>query len=355
MRAKNWFFREEKWLSRAEISFLGTENRPLRPKIRRLRRRRGNAIIQIKMPANEQSSIIEAAIRDRQDRNIPLSCLTFALTDFNDEGLRLLVQTGVPIKQLFLMRSKITDQGMPTLDSFEELSELDISGTSATTRGLHKMARKQTLTDLKLNLEAVVDAGFGVLAQFSSLRKLTINQSYSDAFIHYHRDVGDGNAMGIEALSALTKLEKLTLRGVPLNANSLEWLSGMSHLKFIDLSNTHANTAALMHLAKNPKLTALYLSNTGLDDQTLKLLVNELRITELGLANTSVTDDGVLYLSQHAPLKTLFAEEVRWSKRACESLFAIPSLEGVELNIDGIPHEFLEELNKKHPSVSLHP
>jgi hypothetical protein len=148
-------------------------------------------------------------------------------------------------------------------------------------------------------------------------------------------------------------LRLFKLRGLPLQDEELDWIANLTKLHWIDLANTHARASEIFNLAGNPELTELQLSNTDIDDPTLMHLVDHLSIKGISIANANVTSDGVLYLAKHAPLETIFAEDIRWSRKACKALLNMPTLKWAELDSDGVTHNYLMKVGP--PSVELHP
>lgn len=306
------------------------------------------------MGTAEQELIIEAAIRRRENDGFPLSNMTFAGTELDDEGLALFVKKGIDVEELFLMGTKVSDQGIGLLKHFKQLKVLDVEYTDVTTLGLASLLPNSELTELSLHLSAVSEGGFAVIAQFTGLRSLSITKRYRDLLISYDRAVEPPvDSADLDSLRNLMNLEHLSLRGLPLQNDSLTWLASMHSLQSLDLSNIRASPRALANLALNQALTALQLSNTGLDDETLMHLSDNLALAGIGLANTRVTDAGVFHLAKNSALKSVFAEDVSWSREACEALLKAPMLENAELEINGVPHAFLESVCPT--SVWLHP
>lgn len=309
-----------------------------------------------RVATEDQIEIIRNAVRDREKQEIPLTCMTFALTKFTDAGLALYLEQYPSPQHLFLMGTEVTDDGIALLKDCPELEELGLKWTCITTDGLQKFEDKTRLRKLEINLDGVREGGFDVIAGFVNLRELRFEVRYGDPSIHYRRGpLPFTLASDLASLGGLKSLEVLGLRGVPLLGQDLEWLSRLHALHSIDLGNTQAAGEQLLHLRGLPDLHELQLSNTGLDDVTLVVLADTLSITDISLANTRVTDVGVRHLVSQGRLKSIFAEDVAWSSVTCKQLLLMPTLEWAELNIEGVSHEFLEDVAARSEGLWLHP
>ncbi|MBS1724424.1 MAG: hypothetical protein JSS66_15890 [Armatimonadetes bacterium] len=308
------------------------------------------------MAQTEQLAIIDAAIQDRIDNDIPLSHMTFALTRLTDDGLALYLDRYEAPTKLYLMGCPVTDEGMKLLNRCERLEELGLRWTSITTEGLRQIVDKGHLRKLEMNLEGVRKGGFRVISEFDNLVELSFDVRYGDPFIHYLRESASFEFPDeVQELGNLRSLTHLGLRGFPLAEQGLDWLGRLRELRVLDLSNTQALSKELLHLIGARYLEDLHLSNTSMDDETLLALADHLPLRHLGLANTPVTDAGIRSLVKGGTLRSVFAEDVSWSAEACKELLLMPTLEWAELNVEGVPHEYLEEVARSRTGLWFHP
>jgi len=304
----------------------------------------------------KQRRIIEKAIRSRIQDQFPLQFMTFSGTDIDAEGLELFLDYDIDVRELFLMQSKITDEAMIHVNRFPHLEELNIEQTDVTPKGLRSWTPPPCFRSLSLNYTALEPDGWEHLASFTTLTELVISHVYRDPFIRYDRPaLHPPIDYGLQQLSTLRSLRYLAIIDRDIVGTGLICIKGMPHLESIVLDNTRVPADALRILSTCRRLKSLGLSNTGVDDEVLIELADALDIEDIGLANSKVTDRGILHLASKGKLKSIFAEDVSWSKASCEALLSLPTLEWAELEIEGVEHDYLEDLAEKQGKVWLHP
>ncbi|MBS1721268.1 MAG: hypothetical protein JST35_12555 [Armatimonadetes bacterium] len=292
---------------------------------------------------SEQEKILDRAISASERMGKGQSWLQIKSGNFDDEGVELLLRRGIEPREIGLMHTKVSEQGMGRLGELDGLEELSLYGNEITAQGLASMGVRPGLTRLRIDSSTVIPDNFGVLAQFPSLKHLTI---WQDPESDKEDEVAKLGPEALSPLRTLTHLEELTLIGLQLQNDPLDWLSEFSQLRVIKLTGTHAQASALANLVRNPNLTNLDLSDTELDDETLIQLVDHLKIVSLDLDNTRVTSEGALYLADRAPLEAVFAKNLTWSKEACCALLTIPTMQFAELNVNGKLYTYCPALEK---------
>ncbi len=197
-----------------------------------------------------------------------------------------------------LSKFQITDQTLGELASltegFEDLADIDASGSGVTDVGLAHLAKLPLLKSLELASTKVSNQGMQHVAQISSLESLSLNgTTISDA--------------GVATLNALPNLKKLDLRNCQLTPDGFAAIGKMPALEEINLDVTpglNDNTLDLMCEART--LKRLHLRDCGgITDNGLQALRKLDVIEELNVNRSVLTGEGFLIVSKEGGLKTL--------------------------------------------------
>ena len=151
-----------------------------------------------------------------------------------------------------------TDADLATIcEQLSALTVLDVGQTGITDSGLVHLAKLKHLRELVLDSCRLLDAGLGVIAELSSLRKLDISYSH------------DVTVDGVALLKKLCALEELVVKQCGLK------------------------NAAIAHIAKISSLRRLDISYQALSDGGLRFLSPLKGLEELVLAQCNITDIGM--------------------------------------------------------------
>jgi len=183
-------------------------------------------------------------------------------------------------------------------------------------RHLPPLRTLPSLITLMLEDTQVTDRGMEIIGQWKSLRVLGV---YTDKQC---RRVTD---QGLAAISGLTKLENLCLRGMHITDASTHHLRCFPNLKELDLSATEITDAALADISQLNHLRQLCLGDTRVTDEGMKSLAKLVHLRTLQLSNTAVSDEGMAHL-RNLPIRQLYAEG---SKMTPASAKAIAEREGI--------------------------
>jgi len=105
-----------------------------------------------------------------------LTSLTLQDSDVDDDGLILL--TDLPLKSLVLSGGLfIGDPGLAVLEHYEELVQLNLSDTGASTTSLGLLPHPASLTSLDMSLTGIGDQDVDQLLRFESLETLAIGST----------------------------------------------------------------------------------------------------------------------------------------------------------------------------------
>ena len=125
------------------------------------------------------------------------------------------------LKQLDLMYTQLTDDGMAHLSEFQDLQELNLRSNRIGDRGLLHIQSKR-LEVLYLRCTNITDSSVSLFTRFPLLRRLNLGET------------------------------KVTDASMPV-------LASLSHIEIIDLSDTKITDAALHHFSHHKTLQQLNL------------------------------------------------------------------------------------------------
>ena len=155
------------------------------------------------------------------------------VSDFNLECLR-----SIPLKQLSLQNTSVTDEGIEQLEQLSSLEKLYLSGTHVSDHSLGHLSEAHNLVVLTLSSTLVTDAGVRHIARLSSLEKLLLTKTA----------IGDAALMHVEHLKAL---EELHLQETQITDAGLQHLSKLKNLTVLDLYGTQITPAGVADLQKS--------------------------------------------------------------------------------------------------------
>ncbi len=215
-----------------------------------------------------------------------LSYLSLENSPVTDRGLKFIEH--LPIKNLVLRNTKVTDAGMARLLKFQSLVYLDISGTPVTDAGLEILAKKGSLTTLIADDTSLDDQAVELLSEFSSLNDLSLaGSAVTDA--------------GVSAIARLAHLEVLNLSNTKIGDNGVKALTTLSHLKSLKLAGTKITGTGVEYLVAMPSLLSLDLSNTALKDDSIELLCKMQGLNKLNLLNCSISRKAIMRFQRLSP------------------------------------------------------
>jgi hypothetical protein len=151
-----------------------------------------------------------------------------------------------------LREGKADNTLLAHIAALKELRRLDLSNADIDDDGLRIIVHLP-LRELWLQETKITDASAVTLSQIKSLNFLQLNAtSVSDAFL--------------ERLSPLPELEDLGLRGTHLTGVGMKYLSRQPKLKNLDVYQTEVDDSGVAHLVACKSLNRLGLSMTKITD-----------------------------------------------------------------------------------------
>lgn len=174
-----------------------------------------------------------------------LDCSRFAITDKQLASISFLNK----ITSLDISGSDISEKSLPSLDRFTHLEELIISATTLKDGSLARLKRLRALTRLEAREIKKIDATLKAIAGSKALKELMLSEANQkdeiitlvakNTELDYLSLSGNPRltTAGLKQLSALTKLEHMSLLGVPLTPDVIPTLSSFRHMKDLKISS----------------------------------------------------------------------------------------------------------------------
>lgn len=285
-----------------------------------------------------------------------LKNLDLTRADFEDPGLENLV--AVPLEDINLELTNVTDPGVATLAKIASLKRLKLVKTKVTNDGI---AHLKALPNLEvLDLQDVVTVGNPCLETVKGFQKLKFLRIYGNGF----KDQGIepiGTIKSLKALSMeqtvvkddnvkllkdLVNLEKLALFGTFVSDKGMAELSGLTKLVELELRDTTVGAGGSpMDFLKNyPELKLLDLSETGTRNEAIPNIVALKKLEKLYLWHSQVTDAGVKELEAATTLTYLNLDDIRVGDAAMESVGKLTNLTFLHIGKTDVTDAGLEKL-----------
>ncbi len=223
--------------------------------------------------------------------HLPITQLDLLDSDLTDRGLKEIAHMDL-LKDLNLENTKVTDQGLSNLSSLKNLTDLHLDDDKVTAKGLHYLVSLPVLKDLTLNrVDCDWSAAFAELAQFPSLQVLSLKDT---------RISNDD----LTALKNLKKLYTLNLDFTEITDQGISNLSSQPTLRVLSLQGCkHFNGTDFKILGKL-KVSYLDLRNLLIDESALQNL-EQTSIQGLNLSESKITDGALETLSRNRKLNWL--------------------------------------------------
>ena len=195
---------------------------------------------------------------------------------------------GMPVTEVRLVGTKITDAELEDLAAFKQLHKLWLQDTQGTDVGLMYLPPLQQLKELYAHGTKVTDDFMEHLAALEQLEKLSLERTgVTDA--------------GLLHLAALKQLQRLWLSSNDITDAGLKGITTLKKVTILWLARTRVTDAGLKDLASLVNLTELGLSGTKVTDAGLKDLASLTRLRKLDLTGTKVTEAGLIALKKTFP------------------------------------------------------
>jgi len=185
------------------------------------------------------------------------------------------------------IKKDIQDSDLAALLDLNNVSYLDLTGTTVGDEAMTYLPRIKGLQVVMLKDTQVTDAGMSHLEQVAELVQLICNQSIGDE--------------GLALLTTADKLNFLDLEDSRVTDDGLAHLVAMKSLQRLNLDETGITDKGLEHVQQLSKLHTLQLRGTKITDKGLPLLENLPNLSALIISDTDVTPVAVARLQAALP------------------------------------------------------
>jgi Leucine-rich repeat (LRR) protein len=185
------------------------------------------------------------------------------------------------VMKVDLRQGKVDNELLRHVGVLKELERLDLSNAHIDDDGLRHIEHLP-LRELWLQETNITDASAAVLSQIRTLEFLQLNAtSLSDVFL-------------VE-LESLPELENLGLRGTRITSSGMKYLARHPKIKKLYVYHTDIDDSGVMSLVDCNSLTYLDLASTKVTDQVFQHLAKLPNLEKVDLhANRAVTTEAVL-------------------------------------------------------------
>jgi hypothetical protein len=187
-----------------------------------------------------------------------------------------------------LRKGKVDNALLTDIGVLTELQKLDLSNAEIDDQGL-RLIEHLPLRELWLQSTNITDASAATISKISTLDFLQLNAtSLSDDFLKH--------------LNSLPELQNLGLRGTEVTGSGMAFLVRHPKLKRLDVYSTAVDDSGVAHLVGCQSLTDVGLSMTGITDAVFKHLGELPKLSAADLtANRPITTDAVLAFEKAHP------------------------------------------------------
>jgi Leucine-rich repeat (LRR) protein len=247
--------------------------------------------------------------------------LSALVLDDTDVDAAALASVTLPLRRLYLARTRLDDTAIATLaPRWPALEAIDLEGTPIGDRAAIALSALPALKAINVADTQVGDIGGVSLASAPVIEILDLGRTL----------VGERTAAAL----ATTHLTQLFLDDTRAGRGIKQLAPLAPTLRRLDLSKPvgYAPTDAdLAWLANATQLHELRLSNTRVTDATIKTIAN-LPIHELSLARTPITNAGIAILATRFLLEELDLADTKIDDAHARPLFALPALRMLRLD-----------------------
>ncbi|MFN3150709.1 leucine-rich repeat domain-containing protein [Bremerella sp.] len=181
------------------------------------------------------------------------------------------------LKSVTLFDTRLSDEGLRSLNQIPSLKELNITLPRAITeRGFDSLAGLPSLEKLFLTHVPIDDQCLVAFSQIKALQTLHIVGSPEDITI---------SEQGLDHLASLPNLEVLHLDFIPLVDEELASIGRLRQLKDFQCLGTHVTDKGLEHLLQLTHLESLRIQEAQLSMETLRSLARSDSVRTVDLGN----------------------------------------------------------------------
>ena len=230
--------------------------------------------------------------------------------------------------------TKNADAILADVGALHRVMSLYVSSTDATDKGMLALAPLKDLRHLELeNNGRVTDTGYAVLAEFKSLKTLTL---FSESVTN----------QGMESLVRLSKLTILNLAVKHVTDKGLAPLAGKPALARVSLQGLAIRGDGLAFLKTSPAVVSLRISDSPLADAAIPNISGLQKLNDLELVGTEVSDLGLKQLNALPALRSLTLRDAKITSAGVRNLKQFPRLESLALGGNEISDAAASDLDE---------
>ena len=255
----------------------------------------------------EKTKITDAGLKELAGC-VGVQAVILSQSQVTDAGLAR-VAAFPDLRILDLHDSKITTRGLKELKGLPKLRILCISSDKidddllialGEAKLLHTLVKELSIghltktdapmfpeegTDLDLSFSQITNRGLKELTRVENLRSLNLGGT----------QITDTD---LKHVGSLESLRSLNLASTPITDDGLKYLAGLSRLRDLGLSNTQITDAGMRELSGVKSLQCVLLSYTKVSDASMKVVGQWRDLEILDLDHTKVGDAGLKELSE---------------------------------------------------------
>ncbi|MGD9679727.1 MAG: protein kinase [Candidatus Obscuribacterales bacterium] len=213
-----------------------------------------------------RSRLSAARVRENFRKDGSVRAINWEAQPYNDDSLKGIAD--LPLENLNLSFTQVTDRGIDTIAGIKTLHRLDLEGLALKPDSIRKLSKLPELYIISLGRGPVGDEIFDALSKIQSLEVIRLSACNGVA------------GKGIASLNDLPNLRNLSLNGTRVDYRYMTDLDA-------------------------PTIHALYLGNTGLEDKDVPFILHMTSLRRLAADDNPLSGAGLWKLRRLRRLKIL--------------------------------------------------
>ena len=261
-----------------------------------------------------------------------LKTLGFSNCRITDASVKIIAQAFPDLSSLDVSRNPLlTDASAKEIAKLKQLEVLNLLFCNFSEFGIMSIATLPKLKALDIRSNPISDGGMGVLAKMPSLRSLKHRGSVSDT--------------GIKALTQAKGLDNLEIQDFKITGQSGQYIRQLENLTSLIVFRCEKFDTSGVLALKGLKLNRLTLRGLPVDDAAMEVFRDLPTLKRLYLNELfSVTDAGILNLAYLKDLEELDIWGIPITNQSLDTITKLPSLKKLWLRATDITDEGLEKL-----------
>lgn len=251
---------------------------------------------------------------------------------------RVLAQcTGMhTLRNISLIDSQVTDDGLRYLEGLQGLKRLTLSGTQVTSAGMQSLRKITSLESLALNDTLVDDQGLATLSGLPNLKAIYLSNTRI-------------TAAGLAHLQNFPKLEKVALKFDDFVGNGGRQLAQLGNLHHLVLEGPGITDQWCEGLGKLTELETFFLSDTNVTSDGLARLGNWQQLRQVTLCSNKIDNHGFQHMANWKSLESLTMYSHLVTDAGLSALGKLPNLKWAKVDGPAITVDSLTQLFNQLP------